>query len=294
VLPSVVNIRTVGLDGSKAEASGIVIDRRGVILTNNHVVEGAGRLTVTFEDGRHHGPVRATVIGTAAARDLALIRVPLTDLVPLAIGRSSTMRLGDEVLAIGFPLNLGGGPTVTRGIVSGLDRAVHADGEPGLTGMLQTDAAINPGNSGGPLIDDEGRLVGINTIGDEHAENVGFAIAIDGAKPVIAQIRARPVASRAWIGVSFSSISTQDAAVQLGVPPATRGAAVVSVLAGSPAARAGLEEGDVVVASGDTRISSAAQMATALGAIAPGRSLVLDVVDSSGPRRVTVTSVAQP
>ena len=124
VLPGVVNVRTVGFDGSKAEGSGVVVDRRGVIVTNNHVVRNARTLTVSFNDGRHAKAVRATVIGTAAKRDLAIIRVGLGDLVPVPLGRSSRLRLGDGVIAIGFPLDLGGGPTVTQGIVSGLDRTV--------------------------------------------------------------------------------------------------------------------------------------------------------------------------
>ena len=117
---------------------------------------------------------RATSIGTAAERDLAIIRVPLTDLTPLPLGRSSRLRLGDGVLAIGFPLDLGGGPTVTQGIVSGLDRTVHADGEPDLVGLLQTDAAINPGNSGGALVDSAGRLIGINTVAAKGGRERGF------------------------------------------------------------------------------------------------------------------------
>ena len=170
VLPSVVNVKTVGFDGEQGEASGVVIDRRGVIVTNDHVVRGARTLTVSFNDGRHTKPVRATVIGTAPERDLAIIRVPLSDLVPLPLGRSSTLRLGDSVLAIGFPLDLGGGPTVTQGIVSGLDRTrARRRTAPSLQGLLQTDAAINPGNSGGALVDATGKLIGINTIAATRA-----------------------------------------------------------------------------------------------------------------------------
>lgn len=294
VLPSVVNVRTVEFNGGKEEASGVVIDRRGVILTNNHVVSGARSLTISFNDGRHTHAVRGTVIGTAAARDLAIIRVPLDDLVPVPIGRSSTLRLGDGVLALGFPLNLVGGPTVTEGIVSGLDRSVHAQGGPLLHGLLQTDAAINPGNSGGALVDTTGRLIGINTIGATGAENVGFAIAIDSALPVINEIRTRPAASRAWIGVTFGSISNASSAVQIGVPPGTRGAAAIAVFTASPGSRAGLKEGDVVVSVGGKPVRSAADMDRALAAIAPGASLTLDVVDTSGPRRVTIKSSKRP
>ena len=294
VLPGVVNVKTVGFDGRKGEASGVVIDRRGVIVTNNHVVRGARVLTVSFNDGRHKEPVKATVIGTAASRDLAIIRVGLSDLIPVPLGHSSQLRLGDGVLAIGFPLDLGGGPTVTQGIVSGLDRTVHADNGPDLEGLLQTDAAINPGNSGGALVDSAGRLIGINTIAATGAENIGFAIAIDGARSVIDQIRSKPAAGQAWIGVTFDSIDSSAAAVQIGLQPDARGAAVVAVFADSPASKAGLREGDVVVALDGKAVRSAADMAKALAARKPGASVVLDVVDPSGPRRATVSLAKRP
>ena len=205
VLTGVVNVKTIGFDGSEGEASGVVIDRRGVIVTNNHVVEGARTITISFNDGRHTQPVAGEVIGTAPERDLAIIRVDLNDLIPVALGRSSKLRLGDAVLAIGFPLGLGGGPTVTQGIVSGLDRTIQPEGGAALEGLLQTDAAINPGNSGGALVDAAGRLVGINTAAARagSAENVGFAIAIDEARPVIDEIRSKPADQRAWLGVTL-------------------------------------------------------------------------------------------
>jgi S1-C subfamily serine protease len=294
VLPGVVNVKTVGFDGRKGEASGVVIDRRGVIVTNNHVVRGARLLTVSFNDGRHKQSVKATVIGTAASRDLAIIRVALDDLVPVPLGRSSRLRLGDAVLAIGFPLDLGGGPTVTQGIVSGLNRTVHANDGPDLEGLLQTDAAINPGNSGGALVDSTGKLIGINTIAATGAENIGFAIAIDGARSVIDEIRSRPAGRQAWIGVTFDSIGSSAAAVQIGLQPDARGAAVVAIFADSPASKAGLREGDVVVAIDGQVVRSAADMSKALAARKPGDSVVLDVVDQSGPRRATVKVAKRP
>jgi putative serine protease PepD len=211
------------------------------------------------------------------------------------LGRSSRLRLGDGVLAIGFPLGLGG-PTVTQGIVSGLDRTIEVESGPPLEGLLQTDAAINPGNSGGALVDLAGRLVGINTAAARagFAENVGFAIAIDEARPVIEEIRSKPAAERAWVGVSLDSIDSAAAAVQLGLPPDTRGAVVVSVIPGSPAARAGIRAGDVIVAVGGTRIRSSADVSNALRRLDPGASVTLEVVDQSGPRRVAVTVGRRP
>ena len=214
----------------------------------------------------------------------------------MPLGRSSKLRLGDGVLAIGFPLELGGGPTVTQGIVSGLDRTIQPDGGAALEGLLQTDAAINPGNSGGALVDSAGMLVGINTAAARagSAENVGFAIAIDEARPVIDEIRSKPADQRAWIGVTFDSIDTPAAAVQLGLAPETRGAAVIAVFAGSPAAKAGLREGDVVVSIDGQAVHSTEEISKALRALDPGDSVVLDVVDHSGPRRVTVTVAKRP
>jgi putative serine protease PepD len=294
VLPGVVNVRTAGFDGSKGEASGVVIDRRGIIVTNNHVIQGARTLTISFNDGRHTQRVKGVVVGTAAERDLAIIRVQLTDLTPVPLGRSATLRLGDGVLAIGFPLDLGGGPTVTQGIVSGLDRTVHADGGPDLGGLVQTDAAINPGNSGGALVDSAGKLIGINTVAAKGAENVGFAISIDTARPVIEEIRSKPSDKGAWIGVTFASIDSESAAVQIGLEPSTRGAAVTAVFADSPGSKAGLREGDVVVAINGRPVRSAGGFAQALGALAPGASVALDVVDQAGPRRVTVIVGKRP
>ena len=289
VLPSVVSIRTESFGGGEGEGSGVVLDRRGIVVTNNHVVEGTTAVSVAFNDGVHEEALAGTVIGTAPERDLAVIRVEADDLVPLELARSSSLRLGDAVFAVGFPLGLGG-PTVTSGIVSGLDRTIEArNGE--LTGLLQTDAAINPGNSGGPLVDLAGRLVGINTAGVRLAEseNVGFAIAIDEALPVIAEIRRRPTAPPAWLGVAYSSVDSETTAVQLGLDPSVRGAAVTVVYPGGPGEEAELAPGDVIVAAGGRQIGSADALTRVLAARDPGDELVLEVIDSAGPRRVTVT-----
>jgi S1-C subfamily serine protease len=291
VLPSVVNVRTTSFGGGKGDGSGVVLDRRGIILTNNHVVEGTTSVNVVFNDERHRRPLAGTVIGTAPERDLAVIRVAASDLVPLRLGRSSELRLGDAVFAVGFPLNLGG-PTVTSGIVSGLDRTI--DGENGkLTGLLQTDAAINPGNSGGPLVDRLGRLVGISTAGVRQggAENIGFAIAIDGALPVITRIRRVPPAARAWLGIAYGSVETDAAAVQLGLDSSVRGAAVTVVYPGGPGERAELAVGDVIVGAGGKGVGSAAALTEILATLDPGDDIELELIDTAGPRLVRLTLV---
>jgi S1-C subfamily serine protease len=287
VLPSVVNVRTESFGGGRGEGSGIVLDRRGIILTNNHVVEGTTRVTVVFNDGVHKRPMAGTVIGTAPGKDLAVIRVGATDLVPLPLARSSSLRLGDAVFAVGFPLGLGA--TVTSGIISGLHRTIA--GENGkLTGLLQTDAAINPGNSGGPLVDRSGRLLGINTAGVRlaEAENVSFAIAIDEALPVIAKIRKAPPDTDAWLGIAYSSVDSESAAVQLGLDGTVRGAAVTVVYPGGPAAKADLAVGDVIIAADDVPVDSAADLSAVIAGRDPGDELDLEVIDTAGPRLVTV------
>jgi S1-C subfamily serine protease len=172
--------------------TGFIVRSDGVIVTNDHVVEGAQKLTVTLPapDGR---TLDATVITTDQPHDLAVIRVDATGLPTVAIGDSNDLQLGQQVVALGYALALKGGPTVTSGIVSSLDRTIQVQdpndpsGSRTYADVLQTDAAINPGNSGGPLIDLSGHVVGIDSAGSSSAENIGFAIAIDAAKPLIQQ-----------------------------------------------------------------------------------------------------------
>ncbi|MGH3073047.1 MAG: S1C family serine protease [Gaiellaceae bacterium] len=288
VLPSVVSVRTTTFGGGEGEASGVILRREGLILTNNHVVEGSTSVSIAFNDGTHTEPLPATVIGTAPERDLAVIRVEASDLIPVALARSSALRLGDMVIAIGFPLGLGG-PTVTSGIVSGLDRTIEGPNG-NLTGLLQTDAAINPGNSGGPLVDRSGRLVGINTAGirEGGTEGIGFAIAIDEALPVIERISEAPPSADAWLGISFSSVDSESAAVQLGLDSSVRGAAVTVVYPGGPGAKADLAVGDVVVAADDVPIRSARDLQRLIAQREVGDELDLELIDSRGPRLATV------
>jgi putative serine protease PepD len=170
---------------SSAAGSGFVVSDQGYIVTNNHVVDGASSITVTFSDGTTEA---ATVVGTDATHDIAVLHVgDLHGATALTLGDTSSLQVGDEVLAIGNALDLGNSPTVTLGIVSAKDRSIQTDTE-SLQGLIQTDAAINPGNSGGPLVDAAGQVVGINTAGVQDANNIGFAIDINTVKTVIAQL----------------------------------------------------------------------------------------------------------
>jgi S1-C subfamily serine protease len=301
-LPSVVNVKvkSISLSGAvppqegSGEGSGVVIDESGIILTNYHVVAGAVEVRIVFTDDRE--PLEGEVIGGDPERDLAVIQVDADDLDAIPLGSSDNMSLGDGVVAIGFPLGLGG-PTVTSGILSGTDRRIEAQGQFGiesLVGLIQTDAAINPGNSGGPLLDLNGRLVGINTAVAGSAENIGFAIPIDGALPIVNEILTDPPEQQAWLGVQLGDVDTPFVAEELGVPSDTQGAVIFGVIPGGPAEEAGLEEGDVVVSVDGDEVSSSEQLIETLRALDPGTQIALGVVSSGGTRTVTVELVQRP
>lgn len=187
--PSVVTLQTGSANSIFGSAgSGVVISADGLILTNAHVIEGSagGTISVRFNDGTASP---ATVVGASKSNDIALIHVKRNDLTPAKLGSSANLRVGDDVVAIGNSLNLGGDPSVTRGIVSAKDRTID-DGKISLSHLIQTDAAINPGNSGGPLVDAAGEVVGINTAIIDGAQNVGFSIAIDSVQELIKKLKA--------------------------------------------------------------------------------------------------------
>jgi putative serine protease PepD len=307
VLPSVVNVRVTeissdpfgGTQSGRAEGSGVVLSKDGLIVTNAHVVSSATSVRVFFTNG--HGPLDGTVLGVDTTHDLAVIKVQANDLKPITIGHSNTLKLVDDVYAIGFPLDLG--PTVTRGVISGLDRTINVQRPDGSTehleGLLQTDAAINPGNSGGALVDAAGQLVGINTAGASagEAENVGFAIAIDGAVPIIHQLAEgnSPTEQQSWLGVQVAADSDRQAALsQLGLPTDLRGAIVEGVVANGPAAGAGIRQGDVIVQLGDASIQSASDLTDALAGQKPGDEVQVRLRSTSGERTVTVTLGTRP
>jgi putative serine protease PepD len=298
-LPSVVNVK-VETGGGAGEGSGVVIDRNGTILTNFHVVECSVDVRVVFNDDVHPR-MNGTVVGGIPEKDLAIIKVNADDLTPIELGSSSRLRLGDEVIAIGFPLSLGTSPTVTKGIVSALDRSIEATGadptDPrALDSLLQTDAAINPGNSGGALIDRGGRLVGINTAAASAgtAENIGFAIQIDDALPAIEEILSEPPGERAWLGVGIAPIESSVAAQEFGVDPDVRGAGVLETFRGDPAEGAGIETGEVIVRVGDEPVESGSDLTRALAGLSPGDEVEIELVSDDGTRTVTVRLGTRP
>lgn len=219
--------------------SGVIIDENGRVLTNYHVVGGADEIIVTLNDGRK---TPARVLGSDPLTDLAVVQMELRqDLRPAALGDSKALRPGDWVLAIGSPL--GFDHTVTLGIVSALSRQV-----PDINtnvDFIQTDAAINPGNSGGPLVDLQGAVIGINTAISGRAQNIGFAIPINTAKEIASALIEKGEIIRPWIGISMTEL-TPELKKGLGLSETTEGIVVAQVMAKSPAARAGFEQGDVI------------------------------------------------
>jgi S1-C subfamily serine protease len=241
--------------------SGIIISSDGYIVTNNHVVEDAEKVTVTLSDGRTFD---ATVVGTDAQTDLAVVKIDASNLSYLHFLSNSLEQLSvlDPVVAVGNALALPGGPTWTTGVVSNLGRSIEEETGVVLDDLIQTDAAINAGNSGGPLLDAAGQVIGINVAIASNAENIGFAISTDTAIPVVQSLITEGKVIRPWLGVSVATVTP---AIQryyhLSVDA---GALITSVSSGSPAYEAGLRAGDVIVKIDAGDINTAAELTTAI------------------------------
>jgi putative serine protease PepD len=286
VLPSVVQLRVEGA-GESGEGSAMVLSEDGLLLTNNHVVEPAanlGQVTAVFQDGT---TAAAQIVGRDPSSDLAVLRAQnVSGLAPVELGNSESVRVGQPVVAFGSPLGLGG--TVTTGIISAVDRAVSVGEQQGanvptVLNALQTDAAINPGNSGGPLVDMDGRVVGINsaiaTTGAQGGSiGVGFSIPINQARRVAEELERTGHASRAVLGVT------------VGDDPQRAGAVIRTVIPDGAAAQAGIREGDVVLRFGDQRISTGTDLQAAVGSRAPGEVVDVELAD----RTVSATLTAAP
>jgi putative serine protease PepD len=271
-----------GGGSSRAEGSGFVYDKRGDIITNQHVVDGASSITVKFWNGKTY---KAHVVGSDSSTDLAVVRVdaPSSLLHPLTLGDSTTVQVGDGVIAIGSPFGLE--ETVTSGIVSALHRTMDAPNNYTISDSIQTDAPINHGNSGGPLIDTAGRVIGVNAqIQSDSGGNdgVGFAIPANTVKSVVSQIVAGKTVAHAYLGVSIRPSTSPQ------------GAALASVVAGTPAAKAGLKVGDVIVRLGDTTITSPDDLSRIIDGKKPGDSLSVTYVRSGKQHTVTLELGTRP
>jgi serine protease Do len=267
---------------SQSLGSGFVWSSEGIIVTNNHVVEGASRITVNFSDGTQ---VPAKLIGVDPDSDVAVLRVDAKNLLAAPIGTSSDLLIGETVIAVGNPFGLSG--TVTTGVVSALGRSVPSK-EAGrtFTDFIQTDASINPGNSGGPLLNIEGRVIGINTMIYANAQGIGFAIPVDRAKKVIQDILRYGQVHSAWIGAVTATITPEEAR-RTGLR-ASRGALVARVIPGSPAQAAGLKAGDIITAVAGKPVDSREAFSTFTATVPSGQPLSLTVSRDGATQSISV------
>ncbi len=300
VLPSVVSIDVKG-QGTEDQGTGMIISANGLVVTNNHVIAaavGGGTITVTRSGSTKSLP--ATLIGTNPIDDVALIRINnVSGLPAVTFGNSNALVVGDAVVAIGNALGLAAGtPTVTQGIVSALGRTVTAGSSSSsetLSNMIQTDAAINPGNSGGPLLDAHGDVIGMNTAvagtlpDGTSAQNIGFAIPVSTIESLLKSLEAGQsvVNHGAFIGVEVMSM-TPTLQLQYGFTVST-GAVVMSVIANSGAAHAGVKQGDVIVTLNSTTINNTQDLTSVLSGLRPGDTIKLGVVRASKHLTLSVT-----
>ncbi len=248
--------------------TGVILDTKGNILTNNHVIAGAQRITVTLSNGDTYP---AELVGGDVTTDLAVVRIRADGLIPARLGNSSELQVGEDVIAIGHALGLPGDPTVSKGVVSALSRTLLTGPQSTMVDLIQTDASINPGNSGGPLLNTRAEVIGINTAGFQGSQGIGFAINIDDAKVIVAQLLDNGNVKRGALGISPGNLNP-GIANQLGLS-VSEGILVVQLLEHSAAEEAGLQEGDVIVQLGDQPIGNTGDMSEFLLEHLPGETV---------------------
>jgi len=269
-----------GQQQTQAEGSGIVYDAKGHILTNAHVVDGAKSITVRFQSGK---TAKATLVGIDAGTDIAVIKVDVDAslLHPLTLGSSASVQPGEEVIAIGSPFGLAG--TMTSGIVSAVDRTIQAPNNYSISGAIQTDAPINHGNSGGPLLDASGDVIGVNAQIESDSggnDGVGFAIPIDAVKSVASTIVAGGKVQHAYVGVRIQDVEG--------------GAKITQIVAGAPAAKAGLKVGDVITSFDGKPVSSADDLTAAVFQAKPGEKVSVTITRNGNTQHLSLTLGVQP
>ncbi len=272
--------------------TGFIFDKRGYILTNNHVVEGASSLTVATTDKKTYD---GKIVGAYPLGDLAVVQISGNgDLPTIPLGDSDKLLVGDPLVAIGNALALQGGPTVTTGVVSALGRVAQEPGSgtngaggPFLVDLIQTDAAINPGNSGGPRLNAQGQVVGINTLGSTQAQGINFSIAINSAKPVADALIAGQPVPRPFVGTATGSLNAQQDA-QLGLP-ANTGVGIATVQAGSPADTAGLKVDDIIIKLDGQAVQGEEGFVGLLLSHKPGDSVTFTILRSGKQQEIKVT-----
>src|SRR5437667_7602621 len=252
--------------------SGVLLDAQGHVLTTHHVIDGASKVIVTFADGR---VLSGTVVGGDDETDVAIIKVDGKDFHAAEFADSDQLKVGRPVLAIGNPLGLPGGPTVTSGVISSLRRNLSLGPGDGLP-VIQTDAAVNPGNSGGPLVDLQGKVVAINTVTIPYAEGIGFAIPANTALKIAREILQQGRVQRTWLGVSGYDVNRRLAAYY-GLT-VSRGVFVGEVNEEAPAAAAGVEVGDVIVSVGDKPVAAVGDLVDAIREKKIGDAVDIEVI----------------
>ena len=295
--PSVVQVVTEALQlgvfnqrqPREGTGTGIILDIQGHILTNNHVVEDAQNITVSLNDGRD---ISAVIVGRDPATDLAVLRVQADGLVPATLGSSAALAVGSDVVAIGHTLGLEGEPTVSKGVVSALNRTLQADPQTTMIGLIQTDAAINPGNSGGPLVNPQGEVIGVNTAIIPGSQGIGFAIAIDEAKVIISQLIANGTVQRAFLGIGPVTV-TRSVAMNQGLP-VDQGIFIVAVVPDTGAEEAGLQEADIIVELGGEEIASTAHLFRFLARHQAGETVSITYYRDGRERKGQITLGDRP
>jgi serine protease Do len=267
--------------------SGVIVNPDGYILTNNHVVDGASDVQVTLSDKRQ---LKAKIVGTDPRTDIAVLKIPASNLSTVTLGDSTKAKVGDIVLAIGDPFGIG--ETVTMGIVSATGRRdLRLEGPEGYEDFIQTDASINPGNSGGALVNTRGELIGINTAiisnGGGGNQGIGFAVPVNMARTVMEQILKTGKVTRGFLGVSIQEV-TADLAKAFNLPSA-EGALVGDVSPDSPGAKAGLQKGDVITSLNGQKIADYHDLRLRISQTAPGTSVKLDVYRNGQKQQITAT-----
>ncbi len=265
---------------TRSLGSGVIIAADGTILTNEHVIANASRITVTRANGETY---EARLVGADGQTDVAVLRVEAEgDLPFLAMGTSEDLMIGETVIAIGNPFGLS--HTVTTGVVSAVNRTIRGDNDRVYTDFIQTDASINPGNSGGPLLNILGELIGVNTAIYQKAQGIGFAIPIDKARRIVENLLEYGTVHRAWLGVHVQDL-TPDLARYFGV---SQGVVITRVFEGSPAAEAGLTRGDVIVGVDGRSVEDRETFFQRLAGYTAGSRIRLDIVRRGEDRQVVV------
>ncbi len=272
--------------------SGVIVNPDGYILTNNHVVDGASDVQVTLNDKRNF---KAKIVGTDARTDLAVLKIPVSNLSSVTLGDSTKAKVGDICLAIGDPFGIG--ETVTMGIVSAKGRRdLRIEGPEGYEDFIQTDASINPGNSGGALVNTRGELIGINTAiisnGGGGNQGIGFAIPVNMAREIMEQILKTGKVSRGYLGIMIQEV-TPDLQKAFNLPTA-EGALVGDVTPDSPGAKAGLQKGDVIVALNGQPVSDFTDLRLRIAQSAPGTVVHMTVLRNGQKQEITATLAEFP